>query len=159
MTARRQAYSVASTFICLNFATVSWKALISLSRPNWRSVLTAGMAGGQGMPLMPKGELLRPRAVIKVPASMGSVNWAAPRTNSSLQLSSSKMIWSREGSVVKAGTLLAHRTFMKSKRAADSQMVSGLKLHGIMAAAAAAGTALNISCGYCETEIESNSLI
>jgi hypothetical protein len=60
------------------------------------------------------------------------------------------MIWSRDGRVVKAGTLLAHRTFMKSKRAADSQMVSGLNVHGIMAAAAAAGTALNISCGYCK---------
>ena len=40
MTARRQAYSVASTFICLNLATVSWKVLISLSSPSWRSVLT-----------------------------------------------------------------------------------------------------------------------
>lgn len=147
MTARRQAYSVASTFICLNLATVSWNALISLSRPNWRSVLTAGIVGGQGMPAIAKCELLRPRAVIKVPASMGSVNWAAPRTNSSRQLSSNRMIWSREGNVVNAGTLLAHRTFINKRRAADSQIVSGLKLHGIMAAAAA-GRALNISWGY-----------
>ena len=156
MTARRQAYSVGSTFICLNLATVSWKALISLSRPNWRSVLTAV---GQGMPAIPKGELLRPRAVINVPASMGSVNWAAPRTNSSRQLSSNKTIWSREGNVVKAGTLLAQRTFMNSKRAADSQIVSGLKLQGIMAAAAAAaGTLLNISCGYYTGSKRLNSL-
>ena len=49
MTARRQAYSVASTFICLNLATVSWNVLISLSRPSWRSALTAKTLKDMGM--------------------------------------------------------------------------------------------------------------
>ena len=139
MTARRQAYSVASTFICLNLATVSWKVFISLSRPSWRSVLTAEMP-----PRPWNGEELMPSADMSVPASMGSMNWAAPSTNSSRQLSSSRMTWSRPGRAVKDGTLLAQRTFMKSSRAADSQIVSGVKLQG------ETDNPLKSSWGYCK---------
>lgn len=80
-----------------------------------------------------------PATASKGPASIGIWNWAAPRTNNSLQPSSRSMTWSRNGSPKNAGTFFAHLTLINKSLAATSHMASGLLEYACI-----------ISCGYCQ---------
>ena len=59
--------------------------------------------------------------------SSGIDHWTAPRTNNSLQASSNSITWSRNGRFTNEGMFRAHLTDMKSRRAALSQIASGVE--------------------------------
>lgn len=107
--ARKQEYSCGSTWNCLMFTRISWNSCTFCMKLVLSTCPKFGTRWGKYV--------------------MGR-NWAAPNTNSSLQLSSRSKNWSLTGREVNAYRDLAHWTFMKSSLAAASQTTAGLGMCG-----------------------------
>ena len=74
-----------------------------------------------------------PAAARRGATSRGMFHWTAPMINNSLQPSSSKITWSLNGKFTNEGIFRAHFTEINNKRAADSQMASGVEQYSEVA--------------------------
>lgn len=71
--------------------------------------------------------------------SNGIFHWTAPMINNSLHPSSSRITWSRNGRFANEGMFLAHFTEINNRRAADSQMASGVEQYRDVASSCCGG--------------------
>ena len=107
----KHAYSVESICTRLNLATTFCSSLMSAIPA---TILSVGALS-----------TCSPAAERSGPMSTGRENWAALKTNNSLQHSSNKIAWSRNGRSRNVGIFLAHVTDIYSSCTADSYSDSG----------------------------------
>lgn len=112
-TAFKQANSASPTCRLRKRALISWSMRMSAMVA---TIFSAGVLS-----------TCMPAAARSGATSKGIFHWTAPIIKSSLHPSSNKITWSRKGRFTNDGMFLAHFTEINSRRAADSQIASGVE--------------------------------